>query len=227
MLEARKSRWFENVFSIYNRSLLRRRFNSLRVSGLDNLKSNSDEENLPILICANHSSWWDGLIAFQISHAAKLDAYVMMEEKQLSKLRIFRRLGAFSVVREKPFEAYKSVRYAANLLNQNPVKCVWIFPQGEILPNDLRPIKFSGGVTKILKMTEKVKLISLAFKIEFLGNYKPDILVEVGQPQVLHNESKHTLSISKSMMEKDLTRLLDTLKDKIINQNFQSFENLL
>src|ERR1044072_4007467 len=99
MLEARKSKLFECVFSIYNRNLLRRKFHSFRVSGLENI----EENRAPKIIYANHESFLDGLAAFNISSKLKIDSYVMMEEKHLEKLFLFRRLGAFSVVREKPF----------------------------------------------------------------------------------------------------------------------------
>ena len=99
MLTAKKSAVFERVFAVYNRNLLNRRFHSLNVCGLENLTERNAQ--LPLIIYANHSSWWDGLAAFEISRAARLDSYMMMEEKQLKKLFPFRLLGAFSVVREK------------------------------------------------------------------------------------------------------------------------------
>src|SRR5215210_7489129 len=98
MLEANKSLWFEKIFGVYNRNLFKRRFNSLQVSGLNLLKEKEDKT--PLIIYANHSSWWDGLVAFQISFQCGLDSYIMMEEKHLKKLRLFRKLGAFSIVRE-------------------------------------------------------------------------------------------------------------------------------
>src|SRR5688500_17469225 len=107
MLEANKSRIFERIFSLYNRNLLKRRFHSLHVSGLDFLFNKQD--GIPLLIYCNHSSWWDGLVAFQISYQTGLDSFLMMEEKQLKDLFLFRRLGVFSVVREDPRQAFKSI----------------------------------------------------------------------------------------------------------------------
>src|SRR5215203_6294103 len=100
MLEANKSVIFERLFALYNRNLLKRRFYSLQVSGLDFLFNKNS--NVPLIIYCNHSSWWDGLVAFQLSFETCLDSFVMMEEKHLRKLFLFRLLGAFSVVQEKP-----------------------------------------------------------------------------------------------------------------------------
>src|SRR5215204_4434982 len=115
MLEANKSVIFEKIFSLYNRNLFKRRFHSLQVSGSEFLLNKNT--NVPLIIYCNHSSWWDGLVAFQISYRTRLNSFLMMEEKQLKDLRLFRKLGAFSVDRDKPFEAIKSIRYAATILN--------------------------------------------------------------------------------------------------------------
>ncbi len=87
MLKANKSFWFEKIYAVYNRNLFNRRFNSLQVSGLKFLKDK--EEKMPLIIYANHSSWWDGLTAFQISRQAGLDSFIMMEEMQLKNCRFF------------------------------------------------------------------------------------------------------------------------------------------
>ena len=73
MLKAKKSYWFEQIFAIYNRILIKRRFSSLKVLNLDTLQNLN--RKFPLIIYANHSSWWDGLVAFQISHKTKLDSY--------------------------------------------------------------------------------------------------------------------------------------------------------
>lgn len=225
MLEADKSIWFEKVFAVYNRNLLKRRFNSLQVAGLDSLIEKN--KNFPLLLYVNHSSWWDGLVVFQISHHAKLQTYVLMEEKQLRKLSLFRKLGAFSVVREKPRQAMESINYAAKILQKNPKNAVWIFPQGEILPNDIRPLVFYGGLSKIIEKAENCCAVPVAIRYEFLGKFKPDIFVEIGEPDTFETKENHSSKQSKSTFEKKLTFCLDNLKRELLEQNYQHFEKLL
>ena len=95
MLTAKKSAWFEKVFAIYCRHLFKRKFHAFRVLGFDLF--GQIDKSLPLVIYCNHSSWWDGLVAFEISNRLKMDSFVMMEEKQLKNLPLFRKLGAFSV----------------------------------------------------------------------------------------------------------------------------------
>jgi 1-acyl-sn-glycerol-3-phosphate acyltransferase len=140
MLEAKKNFLFEKIFVSYNRFLLKRRFCSIKISGLEYLENRNPD--LPMIIYANHSSWWDGLVIFEVLSKFKFENYVMMEEKQLRKLRFFRLLGAFSVVRENPREAIKSINYAVKMLSEKTNCTLLIFPQGEILPSDVRPMRF-------------------------------------------------------------------------------------
>jgi 1-acyl-sn-glycerol-3-phosphate acyltransferase len=221
MLEAKKSVLFERIFAVYNRNLLKRKFHSLQVSGLDVLRKK--EAGIPVIIYANHSSWWDGLAAFQISNALKMDSFIMMEEKQLKNLSIFRRLGAFSVVREKPFEAIKSVNYAAHLLKEKTGRTLWIFPQGEILNNDIRPIRFYKGISNIIEKVGKCLVVPFAFRYEFLGEYKPQIFIKVGEAEVFSNKMKCEIKD----LESRITIMLDKLKSDILNKNFNNFEKII
>lgn len=147
--------------------------------------------------------------------------------KNLKKLSIFRRLGAFSVVRENAREAVKSLNYAVNILKSKPAKTLWLFPQGEILVNDTRPIIFYNGVSKIVEKTGEVQVIPLALRFEFLDGYKPDIFIKIGK---LHHfcvddafdSKKTTLNLANA-----LTVDLDELKNSINNKKLGEFENLI
>jgi 1-acyl-sn-glycerol-3-phosphate acyltransferase len=220
MLEAKKSQWFERVFQIYNRNLLKRRFHSIRVLGLDNfIKVNSS------IIYANHSSWWDGLIAFEISKALRADSFIMMEEKQLRNLSLFRRLGAFSVVRENPRQAVKSLNYAVNLLKEKPSRTLWIFPQGKILPNDSRPILFYNGLARIIERVADCSAVPLAIRYEFLNEYKPEIFVKIGESDNFNEIDFNSKKLTRNF-ESRISKTLDELKNDVVSQNFANYKKI-
>jgi chlorobactene lauroyltransferase len=224
MLEANKSVIFERLFSVYNRNLLKRRFHSFRISGLEFLLNK--DAHIPLLIYCNHSSWWDGLVAFQISYETGLRSFVMMEEKQLRKLFLFRRLGAFSVVREKPREAFRSIEYSAGLLKKNSANSLWIFPQGEILPNDLRPLKIFKGLSKIVEKVGKCATVSLSMRYEFLGEFMPEIFVKISQPEITSVVPEFDLKQLTEKFRFRLTENLESLKNDVINQNLAGYQTI-
>lgn len=221
MLEANKSAWFERIFAVYNLNLLKRRFHSFHISNLDLLVKNK-----PTIIFANHSSWWDGLAAFQISQLIKADSFIMMEERQLRKLRLFRRLGAFSVVRENPRLAVKSLHYAINLLKENPARTLWIFPQVEILPNDSRPIKFYAGLSRIIENLKSCTVVSLAIRYEFLDEYKPEVFVKINDPEIFNQNNLINYKDLNKHFEKNLTDALDELKQDIALKKTEQYNKI-
>lgn len=225
MLEANKSRWFNELFAIYNRNLLKRRFNSLQI--LNSSAFGSFNRNIPLIIYANHSGWFDGIVAYQISRYLKLDFYVMMEEKQLKDLPLFRKLGAFSVVRERPREAITSINYSAKVLMEKTNRVLWIFPQGEILPNDTRPLSFYNGISKIIEKLDRCHTLPIAIRYEFLGNFKPEIFVAFGN---IEYSDSNKFSVNKKLTPKfsqNTETLLDGLKSKIISRDFSGFQNII
>jgi 1-acyl-sn-glycerol-3-phosphate acyltransferase len=220
MLKAAKSSWFESVFALYNRNLFRRRFNSVRVQGIGQIS----EDSGALLLYANHNSWWDGLVAFEISRRAGLDAYVMMEERQLSKLRLFRKLGAFSVVRENAREAYRSVEYAAELLREG--SAVWIFPQGQIVPSERRPLGFYPGISAVLEKALPCATVPVAIRYSFKGEYKPDIFVRIGRTEIVETvpEGRRLLTTT---LEKSLEREVEQLSGNLCDDDLDSYCDLL
>lgn len=207
MITAQKSRLFEKIFLAYTKNLFWRRFKKLKITGLENLHER--DQNLPLILYANHSSWWDPLVAFVINQEAGLDAFGMMEEKNLQKLKFFRRIGAFSVVRENPREAVKGIRYIVQLLKEKPNRAVWIFPQGEIQPSQIRPLKFYNGAAKIIQQTGKCFAAPVAMRYEFREDFKPVAFAQVGEPKLY--EEITNAKILTAQMQENLTVMLDNL----------------
>lgn len=225
MLTAEKRKWFDTVFFAYNRNLIKRRFHALRVGNFEVLKRRHAQ--IPLVIYANHSSWWDGLIAYHIWRKCRLDGFVMMEEKQLKNLQLFRKLGAFSVIRENPREAVKSINYAANLLQEKENRSVLIFPQGEIKPNDARPLKFFNGLARIVEKVGACEVIPLAMRYEFLNEFKPEIFVKIGEIRRFEGfQTKTSKDLTKDF-ENTLTNLLDGLKKEIAAENTAGYEKII
>lgn len=224
MIAAKKSLWFEKIFAVYNRNLLKRRFSKFRTSNLKSLTENKQ----PQIIFVNHSSWWDGLVAFEISHRARLNSFIMMEEKNLRKYFLFRRLGAFSVNKNNLREINCSLDYASALLANNQSKTLWIFPQGKIEPHNRRPIKFYSGIVKILKSVENCRLIPVAVSYNFSGDFKPEILVKIGDGistgNLILKNGKNNVADELAGV---LTDLLDQLREEIATDDLQSYENIL
>ena len=218
MIEAKKNFLFEKIFSFYNSHIIKKHFNSIRIKGENNLRDLG--KNLPTIIYANHSNWWDGLIAFYLSYKRwKKDAYIIMEEKQLNIYRFFIKLGAFSIDKSSLRKSYDAILYSINLL-QNSEKTLWIFPQGEMLPYQTRPIKFYNGISKIVSEIKDVNIIPVTFSYEYIKEQRPEILINIG------HRIKYDNTDIKEFTEFLKERMLDLLEDVnlcILKSNFEEF----
>src|ERR1051325_158974 len=104
IIRARKHAGVEQVFAAINRLMLKRHFHQIWTEGFERLELL--KEKRPVIFYANHSNWWDGLIAFYLSYdLLRTDAYVMMLARQLRKYSFFRWIGAFSVDPARPISA--------------------------------------------------------------------------------------------------------------------------
>lgn len=223
MIPASKNRWIEPVFSRINRSMLRRQFHGLYCSGLE--QARSLDRSIPIILYGNHSCWWDGLIEFFLSREVLgLDAYLMMEERQMQRYTFFRWIGAFSVNPGSARDAVRSLRYAAGLFTA-PGRAVWIYPQGVMVPNDVRPLVFSTGVVRLLEMLPRVQIIAMAHRYEFLKDQRPDAFVAFAPPRLIEGcaDGKALLPT----LEGELTGLLDRLKAEIVGGRTEGYTTLL
>jgi 1-acyl-sn-glycerol-3-phosphate acyltransferase len=131
-------------------------------------------------VYANHSNWWDGFVLHQLGKAAGWDAYCVMEEHNLERYRFLSRLGAFSIRRGEGASSLETLRYARELLRK-PGAAVCIFPEGELRPFGVLPLRLERGV-ELLGRVGQVECVPLAIRYTFFEHERPDVLVEVGPP---------------------------------------------
>ncbi len=214
MITARKIQAFSRVFGLYSTALLKKNFDRIMIGGESSLPSPAAQ--IPTIFFANHSSWWDAILPFYLSVGRwGHDSYAMMDELQLKKYFVFRWIGTFSVDRIHPRESARSIDYAAHLL-RGTSRSLWIYPQGELLPNDTRPLALFRGVEHIAQRIGTVNLVPVAFRYEFLHEQRPTIFIRIGGP-VCHRTGDFSPAGSLTrILTMRLTAELDALRSSVI-----------
>lgn len=155
---------------------LRRTFRGVWVSGA--LPATTE----PLLLYANHSNFWDGLLLHALAYEAGREGYAVMEEQNLARHRALTRLGAFSIRRGNRASALETLRHAATVLKR-PSASLLIFPQGKIEPS-AAPLKFERGLEVLARMA-KVRAVPIALRYAFFEHEFPDVLVATSEPHAV------------------------------------------
>ncbi|MDR0136395.1 lysophospholipid acyltransferase family protein [Metabacillus idriensis] len=219
MIEAAKNPYFEKLFFIYNRMLFKRHFNGIYTDSCANIPDQA-------VICMNHSTWWDGLLLFHCNQTKlKHDIYIMMHEKGLIQFPFFKKLGAFSVNRDKPKDIVISLQYANTKLGEN--KSVCLFPQGDEKHIEKRPLGFLPGAISLLEKKKEVPILPVLFFYSFGNQKKQDIFVRILPPLFYDQLDGNTRKEKNEHFECFFTKELDVLKQQVMNQDTKNFVNIL
>lgn len=224
MITAQHSPLFDRLFRIFNRRLLKKHFAAVRVAGLEAL--GTLDHTLPVICFGNHSCWWDGLIEYYIARELlDVQPFLMMEERQLQRYRFFRKIGAFSVRRDSAREAYASLRYAASIFD-HPRRWLWIYPQGVMQPNDVRPLHFERGTAVLASLLQQgAQMLPFAHRYEFLSEQRPEAFTLFGEPFAAAPPIA-TRQLTRRM-EEAVTALLDTLRRHVAAERTDLFTVVL
>lgn len=159
--------WFLQTYSGW---MLKRNFHQLVIKPVETDAGRS------VLLVANHFSFWDALILYQVSKQLKKKFHVMVREDTTLYLRYVVYGGAFTVSKNSR-EMLGSLDYAAQLLN-DPQNLVLIFPQGKLYSNFVDQIRFGKGITRIMdKADGKFQLVFAASFIQYFKHKKQSVTV--------------------------------------------------
>ena len=212
---AKTSKFWLWVASMFFFNMLQNRFYAFRYKGAENYFDR--DQNVPVILFAPHSNWWDGIVFYNITHRIfHKEIRLMVEE--LNRFPLLRRGGAYSVNKKSPQSAMKALKYSVDVVGDlRNILC--IFPQGIIRPPHYRPIEFQTGLANIaqnaVKRYGKVHLIPLAVDYTFFRDNRPEVIVEFGERIEL---SRETMPYDR----KELTHMLERSMEKVCDN--QAYE---
>ena len=178
MIKARKIQWLERPFLWGVRHAMRRRFYGVYVRGWQHIEQASASAR-PLVICANHSNWWDGFsAALLLPFFPGRRLYLAQSEDLLKLYRPFRWLGVFGLdIHGSPLAG---LRYALELLLGDSRVAIWLFPQGVLVPQWL-PIKVKPGAFWLARRSGAL-VLPMAFRYEWMVESRPSLFICCGEP---------------------------------------------
>jgi hypothetical protein len=182
----------------------------------------------PLIFYLNHPSWWDGYMAQVLSRIVlgnRFQTFCMMDERELRRYRFFTWAGAFSVNRQDARSALGSVAYVASLLTQRRDRALAIFPQGEITPNDRRPLQLFSGLAHVAQRAGGATLWPVALRYEFRGEQRAEVFIRAGPAHYARADTDRRALTADAAQR--LTAACDTLRDQVIGGQLEAYRVLL
>ena len=227
-IPARRNFWGELLIFWMARRSLYRAFHAVHLQAAQPLPAPPSKLAIPIIFYANHHSWWDGYLAqILVRQIYGLEAYLMMDVQQLRRYRFFSWAGCFSVDRQDGREALRSIIYVNQELKAKPGRALWIFPQGEIRPQEQRPLAFYPGLAHLIKRLGPCYTYPVATRFEFTREQFPEIFIRVGQARYFGENEKLQIKNLTTELETSLTDALDQLRDDLSQGHPSDFVTII
>ena len=196
-------------------------FHAVRVQGVDRLRG----LNGPLLMYANHSSWWDPMVAFLL--ASKLLAarphYAPMDAAALEKYKILRWLGVFPVESSSARGAVRFLRTGEAILRGGGV--LWVTPQGKFADVRERPVAFKPGMATLAARIPGCTVLPMAIEYVFWDERTPEVLLLLGEPVVV--EQGERTEALEARLKTALEVTMAEMQDRAIARDAGQFERVL
>jgi 1-acyl-sn-glycerol-3-phosphate acyltransferase len=220
VIPAARSAWFGWWLARHAQRRIERRFARVLVRGRDTLVRAAGES--PVLIVSNHTSWWDPLVIIHLLwRVVPLEAYAMMDARNLRLLPFFRHVGAFGVDLDDAADGARGIRYACKRLDRAG-QAVWIFAQGREVPVTVRPLVFRRGAWQIARVARRAKVLPCALRYEMGSRADPVLYVSFGDEVEIPRHADRSARI----LENAVTSELDRIDAVIVSGETLEFETL-
>lgn len=193
------------AFRAVFRPWMRRHVHAIHVTGAPRAL----RADTPLLLVANHVSWWDGFLLLELRHRLwpHRAQYTVMLESELARVPFLRRIGALGIVPGSTASVRSLLRWLGLRRRRDAAFALALFPQGRIWPTRRRPLGFARGVEAVAAALAPVTVLPVAVHLEPLTAPAPRAFVALGEP--MHAER----AVPRGALERRVAELLDDLLD--------------
>lgn len=212
------------LFSGYVDWYLRRNFHCVRVAAAGYARMAGRQ---PLLICLNHPSWWDPLVALELAsfYFPARDHYGPIDASALKRYGFFRKLGLFGVEPGTASGAAMFLRMGEAALAR-PSSVFWVTAQGHFADPRVRPIGLRSGTGHLLTRVRNVTVLPVAIEYPFWEERFAEVLVRFGEPIAVDDGAARTAEEWTILVSAGLEAAQDQLATHAMARDRNAFEVL-
>lgn len=204
---------------------LRRNFHAVRVAG--SVLSRVPQD-LPLIVCLNHPSWWDPLIALTLAYRLFPDRthFGPIESHALAKYRFFEKIGFFGIEPGTAAGAATFLRTGSAILGISS-SALWITAQGHFFDPRVRPLELRAGIGHLVRRVSNVIVLPVAIEYPYWEERFPEALIRFGEPIPVAEGSAFSADHWTATIAGSLERAQDRLAEDSMSRQRDAFEVLI
>ena len=171
--------WFRRAFVRWMRGFVGRRFHAVRLAaGSEAALARAASNDGPLLLVANHQSWWDPLVGLLVHDRWFGDRPVAspIDRTQLENFRFFRRLGMFGVDPDDATGLRAFARHVDELFARAPRTVLMVTPQGRFV-DVRRAVEVRPGAAMVAARHPRAAVIAVAIEYAFWVDQRPEVFL--------------------------------------------------
>ncbi len=221
------SGWLQNGFHRFLAKYLRRHFHSIAMTR-DSLPRVHVPADQPLLVLANHPSWWDPLTAHFLNQRLfpQRQFYAPIDAAALQQYRVFAKLGFYGVQMNSIAGAAAFLKQSKSVLTSESTS-LWLTPEGRFADARDHSAELMPGMAHLCSRMQRGWVLPFAIEYVFWEERLPECLCRIGEPV---NVAEHP-NVSKADWQAMLTdrmRANQTLLGEFaIARDSDAFENVL
>jgi len=167
----------------------------------------------PLLVVANHTSWWDGFLVRELHQVLRSDQpfYTVMLEEELRRHPFLRRLGGTGVTPGVPESLRMLLRRMAEIREESPGALVLFFPQGRLWPSHRRPLGFSTGIRAVRRALGHAAVLPLGIHLSPGATSGQQAWLSAGTLVEQGDPAGANVSHLEALVERELDAVLEFL----------------
>ncbi|MDA7878046.1 lysophospholipid acyltransferase family protein [bacterium] len=219
--------WFQNGFHRFLRPFLKRHFHAVAVES-ESRKSLDFDADEPLLIFANHPSWWDPLIAHFLNRSLfpGRQFYAPIDAEALEQYSVFGKLGFYGVRMNTTSGAAAFLKQTTAILDGGQ-NAIWITPEGRFADVRDHDAELMPGLAHICKKVDRGVVVPMALEYTFWDERLPVCLAMFGEPVRIADFGNESKIEWREKLSSELRSTQHQLSELVIARSSDPFDDLL
>jgi len=179
--------WFVFVFRFFLYLFFRRHLGRVlyKTQSLEGL----NDPNLPVILLANHLSWWDGFLIIFLAEKLmpKRELNIAMLQSEWAKRKWMSYIGAVPIDPSSPAQLLSFFKKLTKRKSDLPPICLAYFFEGRMASPAENAPPPKRGAELIIQKLSPVIVLPVSIVMDYRFNSKTSAFVNVASPKVIEN----------------------------------------